>query len=114
MSSVRWASSVESPPSLNLSGARNARCASTKQVARELWKIMQEAEAAKLGNGRMPDIGEPPQGLEIRSLRRYVSPRLMVSRDWAAQHIHECIVGWPCRFCPARNLGLPANWLGRL
>ena len=32
----------------------------------------------------------------------------MVSCDWAAQHIHECIVGWPCRCCPARNLGLHA------
>jgi hypothetical protein len=38
----------------------------TKQAARELWKIAQEyqAEAAKLDNGRMPDIGEPPQELE--------------------------------------------------
>jgi hypothetical protein len=32
----------------------------------------------------------------------------MVSRDRAEQHIHECIVGSPCRFCPARNLGLHA------
>ena len=32
----------------------------------------------------------------------------MVSRDWAVQRIHECIVGCPCRFCPARNLGLHA------
>jgi hypothetical protein len=32
----------------------------------------------------------------------------MVSRDWAEQHIHECIVGCPCRFCPALNLGLRA------
>ena len=32
----------------------------------------------------------------------------MVSRDWAEQHIHECIVGSPCRFCPALNLGLRA------
>jgi hypothetical protein len=33
-------------------------------VAQELWKIAQEyqAEAAKLG--KMPDIGDPPQGLE--------------------------------------------------
>jgi hypothetical protein len=30
----------------------------------------------------------------------------MVSRDWAEQHIHECIVGSPCGFCPALNLGL--------
>ena len=51
---------------LAMMSARNARCASTKQVARELWKIAQEyqAEAAKLDNGRMPDIGEPPQELE--------------------------------------------------
>jgi hypothetical protein len=32
----------------------------------------------------------------------------MVSRDWAEQNIHECIVGSPCRFCPALNLGLRA------
>jgi hypothetical protein len=46
--------------------ARNARLASTKQVARELWKMAQEyqAEAAKLGNGKVPDLGSPPQGLE--------------------------------------------------
>jgi hypothetical protein len=36
----------------------------------------------------------------------------MVSRDWAAQYTHECIVGWPCRFCPTRNLGLRAIGLG--
>ena len=35
----------------------------------------------------------------------------MVSRDWAEQHIHECIVGSPCRFCPALNLGLCATKL---
>jgi hypothetical protein len=32
----------------------------------------------------------------------------MVSRDWAEQHIHECIVGSSCGFCPALNLGLCA------
>ena len=32
----------------------------------------------------------------------------MVSRDWAIQRFHECIVGCPCCFCPARNLGLHA------
>jgi hypothetical protein len=32
----------------------------------------------------------------------------MVSRDWAEQGIHECIVASPCRFCPALNLGLRA------
>jgi hypothetical protein len=49
---------------LAIMSARNARLASTKQVAQELWKIAQEyqAEAAKLGE--MPDIGEPPQGLQ--------------------------------------------------
>jgi hypothetical protein len=49
---------------LAMMSARNARLASTKQVAQELWKIAQEyqAEAAKLGE--IPDIGEPPQGLE--------------------------------------------------
>ena len=51
---------------LALMSARNARLTSDKQTARELWKIAQEyqAEAAKLDNGRMPDIGEPPQELE--------------------------------------------------
>jgi hypothetical protein len=46
--------------------AGNARSASTKQAARELWKIAQEyqAEAAKLDNGRLPDLGDPPQGLK--------------------------------------------------
>jgi hypothetical protein len=38
----------------------------------------------------------------------------MVGRDWAALHIHECIVGWPGRLCIARTLGRRANWLGRL
>jgi hypothetical protein len=32
----------------------------------------------------------------------------MVSRDWAEQHIHECIVGSPCCFWLALNLGLHA------
>ena len=46
--------------------ARNARLASNKQVARELWKMAQEyqAEVAKLGNGGVPDLGNPLQGLE--------------------------------------------------
>ena len=44
--------------------ARNARLSTDKQVAQELWKMAQEyrAKAAKLG--RMPDLGNPPQGLE--------------------------------------------------
>ena len=44
--------------------ARNARISTSKQVARELWKMAQEyqAEAAKLGE--IPDLGDPPQGLE--------------------------------------------------
>ena len=46
--------------------ARNARLTSNRQVARELWKMAQEyrAEVAKLGDGRVPDLGYPPQGLE--------------------------------------------------
>jgi hypothetical protein len=46
--------------------ARNARSASTEQVARELWKMAQEyqAEAAKLGKGRVPDLGSPPYRLK--------------------------------------------------
>ena len=51
---------------LALMSARNARFTSNKQTARELWKIAQEyqAEAAKFDNGRMPDLGDPPQGIE--------------------------------------------------
>ena len=43
--------------------ARNARLSTSKQVARELWKMAQEyqAEAAKLG--KVPDLGNPPEGL---------------------------------------------------
>jgi len=49
---------------LALMSARNAHSASTQKAAQELWKMAQEyqAEAAKLG--KMPDIGNPPQGLE--------------------------------------------------
>ena len=32
----------------------------------------------------------------------------MVSRGWAVQRIHECIVGWRYRCCATRNLGLRA------
>ena len=32
----------------------------------------------------------------------------MVSRDWALHRIHECILGSPCRWWPALNLGLRA------
>lgn len=44
--------------------ARNARIAANKRVARGLWKMAQEyqAEAAKLG--KLPDLGNPPEGLE--------------------------------------------------
>ena len=47
--------------------ARNARSASTKQAARELWKMAQEyqAEAAKLGN----------EGCPISAGRRTVAAR---------------------------------------
>jgi hypothetical protein len=50
---------------LAVMSARCARGASSKQVAHELWKIAQEyqAEAAKLDSDRVPDIGEPPQGI---------------------------------------------------
>jgi hypothetical protein len=49
---------------LAIMSARNARLSTSKQVALELWKMAQEyqAEAAKLGT--MPDLGDPPQGLE--------------------------------------------------
>jgi hypothetical protein len=43
--------------------ARNARASSEKQVARELWKMAQEyqAEAAKLDDGRLLDLGTAPR-----------------------------------------------------
>jgi hypothetical protein len=46
--------------------ARNAHLCSNQQVARERWKMAQEyqAEAVKLGNGKVPDLGSPPRGLE--------------------------------------------------
>jgi len=49
---------------LAIMSARNARISTDKRVAQELWKMAQEyrAEAAKLGD--MPDIGDPPQGVE--------------------------------------------------
>ena len=46
--------------------ARNARASSEKRVARELWKMAQEyqAEAAKLDDGRLLDLGTAPQWVE--------------------------------------------------
>ena len=51
---------------LALMSARNTRYTSNKQTACELWKIAQEyrAEAAKLGDGKLPDVGTPPWGIE--------------------------------------------------
>jgi hypothetical protein len=51
---------------LAVMSARRARGASNRQTARELWKIAQEyqAEAAKLNGGTLPDIGDPPPGVE--------------------------------------------------
>ena len=46
--------------------ARNARIASNKDVARELWKMAQEyqAEVASLVNGALPELGDPPSSME--------------------------------------------------
>jgi hypothetical protein len=46
--------------------ARNERASSEKRVARELWKMAQEyqAEAAKLDDGRLLDLGTAPQWVE--------------------------------------------------
>jgi hypothetical protein len=46
--------------------AKNARLSTDKRVVRELWKMAQEyqAEAAQLDNGRRPDLGNAPPGLE--------------------------------------------------
>ena len=51
---------------LALACARNARLASTKAVALELWRMALEyqAEAAQLNNGRKPYIGEEPLWLK--------------------------------------------------
>jgi hypothetical protein len=51
---------------LALISARNARFTTNKETACELWKIAQEyrAEAAKLGDGKLPDVGSPPRGIE--------------------------------------------------
>jgi hypothetical protein len=48
---------------LDMISAHNARISTNKRVARKLWKMAREyqAEAAKFDNGRMPDIGDPPQ-----------------------------------------------------
>jgi len=45
--------------------AFNARIASSGAVAIELWKMAREyqQEAAKLDGGKLPDIGEVPDGL---------------------------------------------------
>jgi hypothetical protein len=48
----------------------------------------------------------PPMTAEQAETRANNQP--MVSRDWALHRIHECIVGSPCRWCPALNLGLHA------
>jgi hypothetical protein len=51
---------------LAVMSARCARGASSKRVAQELWKIAQEyqAEAAKIDSDRVPDLGDPPRGLD--------------------------------------------------
>ena len=52
---------------LALISAHNARFTSNKKTARELWKMAQEyhAEAATLGNGKLPYVGPPPRGIEV-------------------------------------------------
>jgi hypothetical protein len=49
---------------LAIMSARNARLSTNTRVAQELWKMAQEyqTEAAKLGE--LPDIGDPPRGIE--------------------------------------------------
>jgi hypothetical protein len=51
---------------------RNSYLAAHKRAERELWKMAQEyqAEAVKLDNGRMSDLGNPP---EARGLGQTVS-----------------------------------------
>ena len=46
--------------------AQQAHLTSSKEVARELWRIAQEYQrrAAKLHAGPLPDIGSPPVGVE--------------------------------------------------
>ena len=42
--------------------ARQAHVVTTRKIAAELWRraSQYQAEAGKLDNGRLPDIGEPP------------------------------------------------------
>jgi hypothetical protein len=49
---------------LAMMSARNARLTSDKPTARELWKMAQEYQAAAAKLGGMPDLGDPPQGVE--------------------------------------------------
>lgn len=37
----------------------------------------------------------------------------MDGADWPPLHFHECLVGWPCRCCPASDLGLLAERLAK-
>jgi hypothetical protein len=37
----------------------------------------------------------------------------MGGADWPPLHFHECLVGWPCRCCPASDLGLLAERLAK-
>ncbi len=45
--------------------ARNARCASSRDVAAALWKMAVEyqTQAKKAGSREVPEIGEPPPQL---------------------------------------------------
>jgi hypothetical protein len=44
--------------------ARQSRLSTDKPVARELWKMAQEYQAEAANLGKMPNLGNPPQGLE--------------------------------------------------
>ena len=54
--------------------ARNARAANSQGAARTLWKMATEyaQRAAKLDNGRMPNIGDPPAILKENERERRI------------------------------------------
>jgi hypothetical protein len=49
---------------LAIMSARYSRLAAHKRVARALWKMAQEYQAEAANSGRMPELGNPPQGLD--------------------------------------------------
>ena len=69
--------------------------------------MVQSDESREWGENKMERLCSS-FGVALRHIGSHApraNNRSMVSRDWAEQHIHECIVGSSCRFCAALNLG---------